>query len=75
MKYTMTKTIHKSKVYLLGLALATSLGFVQYSLAYDNNITINSSELPKLAFETAVVDVQQRLAQIQPNMRLSYVKQ
>jgi len=75
MKYTMTKNIHKTKVYLLGLAVATSLGFVQYSLANDNNIKINSSDLPKLAFETAVVDVQQRLAQIQPNMRLSYVKQ
>lgn len=75
MKNITTKNINKTKAYLLGLVLTTSLGFVQYSLANDNNITKNSSEQSKLALETAVADVKERLLQIKPNMRLSYVKQ
>ena len=74
MKRKITTTINKCKHYLLGLLLTTSLGIVQYSLANDNSITINASERSTLAFETAVADVKQRLAQIKPNMRLSYVK-
>jgi 6-phosphogluconolactonase (cycloisomerase 2 family) len=70
----MKKNINKTKKYLLGFVLTTSLGFAQYSLANDNNITINSSEHSKLALETAVADVNQRLSQINPNMRLSYVR-
>lgn len=70
----MQKTINKTKIYLLSLVLTTGLGFSPYSLANDN-IEINSNDLPKLALETAVADVKQRLAQINPNMRLSYVKQ
>jgi hypothetical protein len=67
--------MNKINKHLLGLILTTSFGFVQYSLANDNNITINPSERSKLALETAVADVQQRLLQLKPNMRLSYVKQ
>ena len=70
----MQKTIKKTKTDLLSLVLTASLGFTPYSLA-NNNIEINSNNLPKLALETAVADVQQRLAQIKPNMRLSYAKQ
>ncbi len=72
----MKKTIKKTKIYLLSFVLTTNLGFAQYSIA-NNNIEINSnnlSKLPKLALEAAVADVKQRLAQIKPNMRLSYVK-
>lgn len=84
MEYIMNKNINKTKIYILGLVLTTSIGFVQYSVAADNNTTINASDLSKrsqlpkpskLAFETAVADVKQRLSQIKPNMRLSYVKQ
>jgi len=67
--------MNKTTAYLLGLVLTTSLGFVQYSLANDNNITKNSPEQSTLALASAVADVQQRLMQIKPNMRLSYVKQ
>jgi len=68
------KNINKTKAYLLGLVLTTNLGFVQHSLANENSITINASERSTLALDTAIADVQQRLAQIKPNMRLSYVK-
>jgi hypothetical protein len=84
MNKRINKTINKTKIYLLGLVLTTNLAFVQYSLADDNNSTRNTNELAKLsqlskpsklALETAISDVKQRLAQIKPNMRLSYVKQ
>jgi len=70
----MKKNINKSKAYLLALALTTSLGFVQHSLA-NNSVQISNNESAKVALETAVADVKQRLLQIKPNMRLSYVKQ
>lgn len=70
----MKNILNKKKIYLLGLLLTTNLGFIGYSLANDNNITLNSSERSTLALETAVGDVKRRLAQIKPNMQLSYVK-
>ncbi len=68
----MKETSKKTIIYLLSLVL-TNLGFVQYSFA-NNNIEINTNNLPRLALEAAVADVTQRLAEIKPNMRLSYVK-
>jgi hypothetical protein len=85
MNKAINKVINKIKKHSMKLVLTTSLAFVPYSLAAsDDNATINTSELSKLsllpkpselAFKTAVADVKQRLAQIKPNMRLSYVKQ
>jgi len=68
----MKETSKKTLIYLLSLVL-TNLGFVQYSFA-NNNIEINTNNLARLALEAAVADVTQRLAEIKPNMRLSYVK-
>jgi hypothetical protein len=74
-KLNMKKYMNKTVKYLLCLVLTTSLAVIQYSLADEKDITKTSNELSKLALETAVADVKQRLAQIKPNMRLSYVKQ
>jgi hypothetical protein len=71
----MKKYMKKTVKYLLCLVLTTSLAVTQYSLADEKDITKTSNELSKLALETAIADVKQRLAQIKPNMRLSYVKQ
>jgi hypothetical protein len=35
MKHIMNKNINKTKVYLSGIVLTTSLGFVQYIVASD----------------------------------------
>ena len=61
MKHIMNKNINKTKVYLSGLVLTTSLGFVQYIVASNNNVTKNSSERSKLALGTAVAYVKQCL--------------
>jgi hypothetical protein len=71
----MEKYMNKTIKYLLGLVLTTSLAVTQYSLANEKDISTIPNEMSKLALETAVADVKQRLAQIKPNMRLSYVKQ
>ena len=67
--------MNKSVKYLLGLVLTTSLAVTQFSLADEKDINATSNEMSKLALETAVADVKQRLSQIKPSMRLSYVKQ
>jgi len=75
MENTLKNNIIKTKKILLGLVLTANLGVVQYSLAIDNNITFDSIERSKLALDKAVSDVKHRLAQIKPNMGISYVKQ
>jgi len=65
---------NKKRYFSLWLLVA-SLGFVTNSLAIDGSKAINSTEYSTLALESAIADVQQRLAKIKPNMRLSYVKQ
>jgi len=62
------------KIFLLKLVLMTSLGFVQHSHANTNATKDSANEQSILALKTATADVKHRLAQIKPNMRISYVR-
>ena len=59
----------------MALVLLTSLILIQNSHANTKQISESLTQKSNLALATAITDVEHRLAQIKPNMRLSYERE
>jgi len=70
----MSSIINNTNRYLTALVFITSFGLVQNSHANINNIE-DSEQQSKLALAAAIADVEHRLKQVKPNIRLSYVRE